>query len=314
LDYILGVDGGATKTVIRAKTTSNDSFIEMISGSSNYKSDGLNKARKNIISGIKNIVEKIRSDFDPEFNCFLSACFGLSGYDFENDKTVYNNIIFSCEIGCYFNPSKTIICNDTKIGLAAGSDKNDCVIFISGTGSNCYGRNSLGLEAKASGWDFVLGDQGSGYEIGIKALRALMKAYDGRGPDTLLKSTILSSLKIENISDLLQWVYCKPFSKNKISSIAKIVHKTVEMGDMESLRILNEEIDEIISAISTIADKLDLNNKDFDLVLMGSVFKNKKYFTDIIIDKIKSKYKKANVIYLLKPPVEGALKLALENA
>ncbi|MBA7602935.1 hypothetical protein ES703_10031 [subsurface metagenome] len=112
-------------------------------------------------------------------------------------------LIFDSKIKGYLDPASTIMCNDTRIGLAAGSDSKNGVMIICGTGSNCFGVNEEGKEAKVNGWDYILGDEGSGYEVGIKALRALMKAYDGRGESTLLSKTILEDLNIKNVSELM---------------------------------------------------------------------------------------------------------------
>ena len=130
--------------------------------------------------------------------CF-GICFGLAGNESEEDTKIYKEIIFNDVIERYLDRNKIIICNDTRIGLAAESDSKNGIIIICGTGSNCFGINEEGKEAKVNGWYYILGDEGSGYEVGLKALKALMKAYDGRGKSTLLSETILEDLNIKNI-------------------------------------------------------------------------------------------------------------------
>ena len=114
-----------------------------------------------------------------------------------------------------------MIYNDTRIGLEAGSSSKNKIIVIAGTGSNCFGVNEEGKEAKANGWDYILADEGSGYKVSIKGLRAVMRDYDGRGEKTLLSKTILDELGFKNILDLSEWAYKKPFSKEKLGSLAK---------------------------------------------------------------------------------------------
>ena len=181
-----------------------------------------------------------------------------------------------------------------------------------GTGCICFGENAEGKETRVNGWDYILGDQGSGYEIGIKALREVMKSYDGRGDTTLLADTVLEDLNVRGISDLLKWTY-DSFSKNSIAKIAETVCKTAEKGDKISIKILEEEVDEVIISIKTVVHKLNLEHKKFDLVLVGNVFKCEKYFKNILIKKLD--YIFSNIIYkpLTIDPVEGAIKLALKN-
>jgi len=140
-----------------------------------------------------------------------------------------------------------------------------------------------------------------------------MKAYDGRGESTFLSKTILEDLNIKNVSELIRWAYKDSFSKDKIAAVAKTVCRTAEMGDKISKKILKEEADEVIISVKTVVDKLGLADKEFDLVFVGNVFKCEKYFKSVLMRKLKSKFTKINFKSLTKKPVEGAIKLALEN-
>lgn len=308
--YILGVDGGGTKTTVQVADSTGRLVVENESGSSNYKSVGIENAKININSAILGAIRNMASS---DKIIFKSSCFGLAGNDSYEDINIYHKIIFNNKIKNYLNHSKTIICNDTRIGLAAGSSSRNGIMIICGTGSNCFGINEKGKEAKANGWDYILGDEGSGYKIGIKALRALMRAYDGRGSDTLLSKTILEDLSIGSVLELTKWAYRSPFSKDEISAIARTVCRTAEMGDKVSMEILEGEAKEALISIVTVANKLDFKDEDFDLVFVGNVFKCKKYFKAVLMKKLKDKFPKINFKPLTKKPVEGATKLALEN-
>ena len=308
--YILGVDGGGTKTTVQVADSTGRLMIENESGSSNYKSVGVENARMNINNAILGAIRNMASS---DKIIFKSSCFGLAGNDSCEAINIYHKIIFNSKIKNYLNPSKTIICNDTRIGLAAGSSSRNGIMIICGTGSNCFGINKEGKEVKANGWDYILGDEGSGYEIGIKALRALMRAYDGRGSDTLLSKTILEDLSISSVLELIEWAYSSPFSKDEIAAIAKTVCRTAEMGDKVSIKILEGEVAEAFISIVTVANKLELADKDFDLVFVGNVFKCEKYFKAVLMRNLRDRFKKINFKPLTKKPVEGAIKLALEN-
>lgn len=310
MNYILGVDGGGSKTVVQIADTTGKVIAETVYGSSNYKSAGIEGAIKNLNNGILRAIEKLNIS---DRIIFKSACFGLSGNDFNVDTNIYHRIIFNKKIKGYLNFAKTIICNDTRIGLAAGSSNKNGIIIICGTGSNCFGINEEGKEAKANGWDYILGDEGSGYEIGIKALRAFMREYDGRGEKTLLSKTILEDLNITDVSQLTKWAYSDAFLKDKIAHIAKTVCRTAEMGDRISIKILEEEVEEVVISIDAIANKLDLVDRNFDLVFVGNVFKCKKYFKNILMERLKDKFKGINFIPLTSKPIKGAIKLAIKN-
>jgi N-acetylglucosamine kinase-like BadF-type ATPase len=304
------VDGGGTRTIVQVADLSGEVVAESESGSSNYKSVGIKIAKENINKAVFKVIDLLNNS--KEFT-FKNACFGLSGNDSCEDRDIYHKIIFNSKIKDYLNPASTIICNDTRIGLAAGSNSKNGIMIICGTGSNCYGINEEGKEAKVNGWDYILGDEGSGYAVGIKALRALMKAYDGRGENTLLFKTILEDLNIKNVSELIRWAYIDSFSKDKIAAIAKTVCRTAEMGDRISIKILEEEAMEAVNSVTVVANKLNIADKKFDLVFVGNLFKCEKYFKSVLMKKLKSKFTQINFMPLTEKPVEGAIKLALGN-
>ena len=309
MDYVLGLDGGGSKTTVQIADTDGKVLIQNRSGSCNYKSVGIEIAKNNINTVILNSLEEVGV---PDI-IFKSACFGLAGNDTDEDMRIYNRIIFNNKLKKFLNPSTTIICNDSKIGLIAGSNKKNRLMVISGTGANCFGINEDGREAKANGWDYILGDEGSGYTIGLKALKAIVRAHDGRGQHTLLTDMVLDYLKLKDISELVSWVYDKPFFKEKIAELSEIVCSSAKLGDILSIEILREEAGEAASTVIVVVNKLNLADKDFDLVLVGGVFKCEKYFKNLFFKILKNKFQRINFKSLTGKPVEGAIKLALEN-
>jgi len=313
MSFILGLDGGATKTSAVVLDTNTGKTLESVSGSSNYLSVGIEMAKQNIIKAVFEVIEEIKKSKYPEKVFFESSCFGFAGCDLESDINMYKEIIFNSGLSNFLDSNRTIICNDSKIGLAAGSNNKNKVMIICGTGSNCYGVNESGQEAGSNGWDYILGDEGSGYSIAIKALRAIMRAFDGRGDKTLLSDSVLEYLGFSSELELVNWVYKNTISKNDIASIASIVCSTASAGDQMSLKILKEECYEAILTVTTVIKKLKLENSNFDLVLVGSVFNCKKYFKEILVNSLESKFKKINIKNLVKKPAEGAITLALNN-
>ncbi|MCX6384464.1 MAG: hypothetical protein NTV16_08330 [Actinobacteria bacterium] len=311
MSYILGVDGGGTKTVIRITDFKGLTVSEYITGAGNYKSVGIKSAEINIINGILSAIKQINAESENIF--FSSSCFGLSGLDSEQDGEIFKKMIFNNEIKKYIDPKKIIICNDSRIGLAAGSDSKNAIMIICGTGSNCFGINEEGQEAKANGWDYILGDEGSAYELGIKALRSVMRAFDGRGRKTLLSETILRDLNLNNITDLIEWCYNMPFSSERFAALTKTVCKTAELGDKVSIKLLSEEVKEALASISIVVKKLKLTDREFDIVYVGSVFRCEKYFRKVLTDKLKEKFPKIIFVPLNDKPVSGAIKMALKN-
>jgi len=310
MEYVLGVDGGGSKTTILIADINGRHVSGVFCGASNYKSVDKERAIENLNKGVFKAIDNLDDKGDVYF---ISSCFGFAGNDTAEDSRIYKEIVFNDKLAGYLNPEKTIICNDTRIGIEAGSQNSNKIIVIAGTGSNCFGVNEYGKEARASGWDYILADEGSGYMVGLKALRAVIRAYDGRGEDTLLTNSLLKELNLDSAPDLTKWVYGEKFSKGRIGRLAITVCETAAMGDKISKNIMSEEAEEATISVIAVAKKLGLDDKNFDLVLVGGLFKCEKYFKSILIDKLREKYKKINFIPLLAEPVEGAIQIAIKK-
>ncbi|MHB1346412.1 MAG: N-acetylglucosamine kinase [Candidatus Humimicrobiaceae bacterium] len=311
MDYILGVDGGGTKTMIAVADLNGEIIIEKSIGSINFKSIGVDGAAKNFVQGMKSVIKELESNGDTPY--FKSSYFGLAGLNTSYDKVVCVKIVLNESINSYLNLQKAVLCNDTVIGLAAGSMNKNRVIIICGTGSNCYGINEEENEAKSNGWDYILGDEGSGISMGIKTLRAIMQAYDGRGDETLLTKAVYEFLNINSVDELNKWTYEDNFSKDRFASLSLPLCETAEKGDKVAIKILKEEAEEVIKNVTAVVKRLHLADRDFDLVFVGNNFKCIKHFQRIILKKLKESFPSINYIPLTSKPVIGAIRLALKN-
>ncbi|TET52032.1 MAG: hypothetical protein E3J58_00875 [Actinomycetota bacterium] len=307
MTYILGVDAGGTKTTARIADNKGNKVSESVSGSGSFTSVGVKKAVDNLNKAIFEAMGQ--ADIGEEIK-FESSCFGFAGFNVPDDIRHYKKIAHNSALKKHLNLQKSSIFNDTRIGLEAGSDAANKIIIIAGTGSNCFGINDSGEQAGSTGWDYLLADEGSGYSVSIEALRAVMRAYDGRGGKTLLSGAILNELGFKKETDLVGWVYGEVFSKERIGSLARLVCRAAYDGDRISRDILSKEAEEAILSVATVASKLGLAGREFDLVFVGGLFKCEKYFRDLVMKGLESRFDKINFMPLVANPVEGAVKLA----
>ena len=137
-----------------------------------------------------------------------------------------------------FGGVPTIIANDGELVLAAGTPDGWGVGVISGTGSIVLGRHPAGEMARAGGWGHILGDEGSGYAIGIAALRAVMCAFDGRGPQTALTAPVLAHWELPSPTALVGRVYREDVGPADIAGLARLVDAAAAGGDAVARTIL----------------------------------------------------------------------------
>jgi N-acetylglucosamine kinase-like BadF-type ATPase len=101
------------------------------------------------------------------------------------------------------------VVNDALIALVAGAGENPGVVLVAGTGSIAYGRDARGRAARAGGWGYLLGDEGSGFWIGRRALLSVVRHADGRGPFTMLTELVLRHMGITRPAELIHETYDK---------------------------------------------------------------------------------------------------------
>ena len=199
--------------------------------------------------------------------------------------------------------------NDIVIALESGTDNPNAVALISGTGSNCYGRNAQGQEAKTGGMDYILTDQGSGFYIGSAMLREVVKSFDDRGPKTTLEKMICEYFHLASVADLKTVVYNPTLSKAEIADLALMCFQALEQKDVVAQTIIDLAIEELTLMAVTVINKLNMGGEPLDLVLAGGVTKNQ-YFKAKLSEKILTQYSQIKIVVPEKEPVFGALKMA----
>lgn len=278
-------------------------------GGSSYKSVGIEKSRRELEQAVGKAIQKV----EKHITRFSDVCFGMAGCDTMCDFETYQKIIQRSKVALFIKKTKLLICNDTHIALAAGTDKDYGIVIVAGTGSNCYGKNPQGEEASCGGMDWLISDEGSAYEMGIKALRAILWQYDGRGEKTVLTDFFLKKLKTKRVDQIFDWLYKKPFSKQRMADWAPLVSLAFLKGDKVAGKIITESIAGLSLMATTTVKKLEMEKLEFDLILSGGVFAIGGYFIQKLTENLKIISPYARVIKLKKEPAWGALRLALKS-
>lgn len=117
------------------------------------------------------------------------------------------------------------------------------ILVIAGTGSVAFARSEDGRIERAGGWGTRLGDEGSGYAVGISALIAVARARDTRGPATALTTILLDALDLDEPEDLVAWV--SGAAKSDVAALAPAVAEAARAGDDVALAIVRRAVSEL---------------------------------------------------------------------
>ncbi|GER36798.1 N-acetyl-D-glucosamine kinase [Striga asiatica] len=341
---VLGVDGGATSTVCvclpllplcerRQLPDPLPVLGRAAAGCSNHNSLGEQAARETL----EHVISEALSTAGKNHSAVLAVCLGISGVNHPSDQErilIWMRNIFPGNVKIYVK-------NDAVAALASGTmGKLHGCVLIAGTGCIAYGFAEDGREARAAGAGPILGDWGrlaingvvlvsnrddlfqldrypvavfSGYGIASQALTAVVKAHDGRGPETMLTNCFLKSLDLTSPDEIIGWTYADS-SWARIAALVPLVVSCAEDGDQVAHEILINAVQELALSVKTVVQRLCLAGEDgtdsFPVVLVGGVLEANKRW-DIgkeVTDTILKAFPGA---FPIRPEVEPAIGAAL---
>ncbi len=258
-EHVLGVDGGASGTRCVIARASGELLGRGTGGPSNPITVGVEAAANAIIKAVDGAVEGCG------VGRFGVACMGIAGAMRPPVLGALRSRLETLDV------ERLEITSDAVIALAGATGCRHGVVVIAGTGSVAYGENEVGDMAKAGGWGWRLGDEGSGNYIGSRALIAAVRYHDGRGPPTILTEKVRTVLGLTDMSELIDRVYLGGMGVEDVSALAVLVGEAAEEGDWEASRILEDAGAELGAAALTVARKLGLSG-DFIVAPTGGAF------------------------------------------
>jgi len=306
MEYILGVDGGATKTSCVIADSEGKVIARGEAGPSNYQVVGIKRAKASILEAVNDALSS--AGLGLAKIKFKIACFGMAGLDSPKDEKTITRFINGLGLA-----EESIVVHDSLIALYGVTLGKPGIILIAGTGSVAAGKNKDGTTARAGGWGHIIGDEGSAYDIGRRVMASAIRAYDGRGPPTLLTEDVKRHLGLSVIEDIMDRVYVKRISVTEIASLAPLVVRAAEEGDNVALGILNSAAKELALAATAVIRKLRMEKDDFDVGIIGGFFKAGNLVLEPLKREILRVAPKAKITTPKFEPVIGAVILALER-
>lgn len=294
--YVIGVDGGGTKTVAALADLKGKILKTCKTGPSSPRNVGIEEAVDNIAKGINKLLNKN----------VVSIFAGLPAIQEEyrsKAKDIERKIAAKIKRKCLK------IGTDQIVAFRSGTDESSGITVISGTGSSIHGWRG-GRESKVSGWGW-LADEGSAIWAGIEVLRAVLKDIDNRGERTELSRLVFKELKVSTPDNLVSKIYKEDFLQI-LASLSIVADYAGKNGDKTARMILRQAGEEVALGAETVVRNLGLQNQIFPLVLVGSMFKSDN-FKNAFELYIRHSIPRARLIYPSKPPVRGAVKLAIES-
>jgi N-acetylmuramic acid 6-phosphate etherase len=190
----------------------------------------------------------------------------------------------------------------------AKGGRSATVLVLSGTGSCCYGRNAAGKTAKVGGWGHVLGDRGSGYEIGLRALKAVALEQDRRGAWPKLGARILARLQLNEPEELIAWA--QNAGKAEIAGLAAEVFAAWKGGDRIASEIIAGAKNSLVGDALACAQQLAKPKTGAHFILAGGVLLKQPEFAKAVRESLRKMWRGAVVSSLEREGAWGGIVLA----
>lgn len=301
MKYLIGIDGGGTKTKCVVTDMAMAPVFECFGGPSNFLILGTEKVSETLLT----LLEQSKAALNCEYSDFAAVVLGTTGAGRRNDAESLENafIAYAAEKGITVN--KFRVESDARIALEGAFSGNPGSILIAGTGSIMFGKDADGVIHRVGGFGRFIGDEGSGYTIGKLGLTAVSKQFDGRGNETLLTKLIADKFGITSPEILITEVYKNNFD---IASAAPLVLEAAAQGDEACMSIVEAQTDELIAHLASMAKKI--NRPTVDVSFIGGIISNDHIFSQMFRKKIADKLPVINIKEQDYPPEMGAIVMA----
>ena len=300
---VLGADGGGTKTTGLLAESSGTLLASGRGEGSNQNVIGIDNAARNLAG----LIETLARTAGRHVAEIGSVVLGLAGAWAERDREVLIGAI-QTRLHAMGLPSLPIsIQTDGRIALEGAFDGGPGVVALAGTGSVVMGKTPEGETLSIGGWGRVIGDEGSGYFIGLEALRAVSREIDGRGEAGRLRASISTRFGLETRERIIAAIYREKFD---IPSIAPAVLEAAEAGDRVALGILGIAAREFSLQVVTAVDRLGLQGGT-GVVMAGVLIDHDTIYARMLAEEIKKASPAVDFCAPLNGPAHGALLLAM---
>jgi N-acetylglucosamine kinase-like BadF-type ATPase len=294
--YILGIDGGATKTLAAVLDLHDRALHLGHAGPSNEDAVGARLAVKAILDA----TDQALAGAGIAHARLAAAVVAVAGTDTASiDRNLHDT-----------RSDHWIVVNDVVGAWATATGAQPGVGAISGTGSNVFGVGADGRTWRAGGWGHLLGDEGSGYWLGAQSIVAALYDRDGSGPPTALSDAALQFFRTPSLEALAASVYTTPLTKGEVAAFAVETARLAHAGDVvarelfaRAAALLGEQIRAVIAGTGLTGD--------FPVGLIGSAYRAGEVFVTPLTDAIHAVAPQARVFPVEMAPVGGSLLLGL---
>jgi N-acetylglucosamine kinase-like BadF-type ATPase len=297
MKYFIGIDGGGTKSDCIITDENYNQLYSLKEGPLNLLSSPPSESSRTILQLINSCLSKLKITL-AHLDCVGIGAAGAGRIE-DSEKLEVN---LKALLPQYINLKVT---TDADAALEGAFNGKPGCILISGTGSIILGKDQNGIIHRCGGFGKILGDEGSGYMLGKKALIAAAKEFDGRAEKSLITGLLKDKYQIQSGQDIINAVYKNDLD---IAGVAPLVLAAAGNNDKVALRIIDEETEELLNLISCMIKKL--KQEKMEISFTGKLISTINIYSNTLKNKLTDSFKSIKIKAPEYSPAMGAVFIA----
>lgn len=236
--YVIGIDGGGTKTAFALADTHGSILTQTVLPSISYREHGMEQVAKRLHEGVEWV---IRSAGVQEAQV-KTAAVGLPGFG-ENAR---EDLALEALVKSVFPQMETVIVNDAQNAFYGALAGEAGINIVAGTGSIAYGEDGKGGRARSGGWSERFSDEGSCYWLGKKAMGLFCKEADGRAVKGPLYHILSNELGLKDELSFIEMVEREILPiRSEVARFQKYLLQAAKQEDREAQALYEEACREL---------------------------------------------------------------------
>jgi glucosamine kinase len=297
---LIGVDGGGTRTRVLVEDESGATLGAYEAEGSAIRPNDIARSARIISTSVRSAL----SGASDQGHRSRVLCVGVAGAGRQMERESLALLLTQENIA-----DEVFVESDAMVAMEDAFGEGPGVLLIAGTGSVAFGRGPTGSLERCGGWGPTLGDEGSSYWLGRRALSAITAATDGREPDTALTGGVLTALQLNDTDELIRWAASAEVPE--IAGLARTVMQAAANDDLRADSLVSLAAEELALHIRTLARKLFVDERAaFDVALAGGLMEHGSLLRKRLAQRIRTAVPGAELRTEEVSASRGALKMA----
>ncbi|MBC7287257.1 MAG: hypothetical protein H5T86_04255 [Armatimonadetes bacterium] len=226
---------------------------------------------------------------------------GVAGIGREPERQVFAERMRSLGLA-----RRIVATHDAEIALWGAVPSGEGAVVIAGTGAIAVGRSRTGAQARAGGWGREIDDEGGAWWLGARVLAAVLRAHDGRGPETALTGAVLQTTGCSHPEQLITWLRSSGRSPRDVAELALLADRAAAAGDEVAIKLLDEAAGALAEMATACVRRLGPDSPK-EIALLGGLFASSAYLRRRFCRAVAAALPDVRIVQPRLPPIFGAV-------